>query len=119
MRDSNSGLTVFCSLQVQEGDKTDVDIAVAAAKAAMKRNSEWRNMNPSDRGRLLLRIADIIERDMVQIASLEIVDNGKPFHCAIDDIKFGVECLRYYGGFCDKIEGRTLAMDNGKFGYTR
>ena len=105
--------------QVQEGDRADVDKAVAAAKKAMKRNAEWRTMNPSDRGKLLLKIADIIERDIVQIASLESLDNGKPFLAAIEDISFGLQTLRYYGGFCDKIEGRTLAMDKGKFGYTR
>ena len=104
---------------MQEGDKADVDKAVAAAKEAMKRNSEWRTMNPSARGCLLIKMADIIERDIVKIASVEVLDNGKPFAAATGDIMAGIACFRYYGGFCDKIEGRTLAMDNGKFGYTR
>ncbi len=105
--------------QVQEGDKADVDKAVAAAKAAMKRNSEWRKVNPADRGILLNKMADIIERDIVKIASVEVLDNGKPFQAAIGDIKTAASCFRFYAGFCDKIEGRTLAMPNGKFAYTR
>jgi len=108
---------VIC--KVQSGEKADVDKAVTAAKEAMRRNSVWRTMAPAERGRVLMRMADIIERDIVQIASLEVVDNGKPFTAAVGDISVGVACLRYYGGYCDKIEGRTLCMEDGKMGYTR
>ena len=80
--------------QVQAGDKADVDKAVAAARLAMKRNSVWRTMAPAERGRMLMKIADIIERDIVKIASLEVIDNGKPFSAAVGDIKVGVACLR-------------------------
>ncbi len=96
-----------------------MDKAVAAAKNAMKRNSEWRKVNPAERGLLLNKMADIIERDIAQIASLEVLDNGKPFQAALGDIGAGIACFRYYAGSCDKIEGRTLAMPNGKFAYTR
>ena len=79
---------------MQAGDKADVDKAVAAARLAMKRNSVWRTMAPAERGRMLMKIADIIERDIVKIASLEVIDNGKPFSAAVGDIKVGVACLR-------------------------
>ncbi|XP_063716629.1 aldehyde dehydrogenase X, mitochondrial-like [Symsagittifera roscoffensis] len=108
---------VICS--VQEGGKADVDLAVSAARLAMKRNSPWRTMAPAERGLLLMKMADIIERDIEYIASLEVVDNGKPFTSAVGDIRAGIKCLTYYGGYCDKIEGKTLAMENGKMGYTR
>ena len=50
---------------------------------------------------------------------MQVVDNGKPFTSAVGDIRAGIKCLTYYGGYCDKIEGKTLAMENGKMGYTR
>ena len=53
------------------------------------------------------------------IASLEVLDNGKPFAMAFVEIRGISGCFRYFAGFCDKIEGRTLAMPNGKFAYTR
>ena len=83
---------------MQEGDKVDVNKTVAVAKEAMKRNSEWRTMNPSARGRLLIKIADIIENDIVKIASVEILDNRKRFAAATGDIMAGIACFRYYGG---------------------
>ncbi|XP_075243851.1 retinaldehyde dehydrogenase 3-like [Convolutriloba macropyga] len=104
---------------VQEGDKADVDKAVAAARAAMKRNAPWRKMNPNERGRIMNKVADIIERDAAKIASVEVLDNGKPFQSALVDMNNGIDWFRYYAGFCDKIEGRTLAMEDGKMGFTK
>lgn len=64
---------------VQEGDKADVDKAVKAAKEAFRWNSAWRTMDASDRGRLLNKLADLIERDREYLARLETLDNGKPY----------------------------------------
>lgn len=108
---------VIC--QVQEGDKADVDKAVEAARVAMKRGSPWRTISPTERGQLLYRMAEIIDRDRAYIASVEVLDNGKPFTAAQWDLKAGADCLRFYAGYCDKIEGKTLAMPDGKFAYTR
>ncbi|XP_075266013.1 retinaldehyde dehydrogenase 3-like, partial [Convolutriloba macropyga] len=104
---------------VQEGDKADVDKAVAAARAAMKRNSPWRKMNPGDRGKILGKFADIMERDCAMIGTVEVIDNGKPFLMALLDIFNCANIFRYYAGYCDKIEGRTLAMEDGKMGFTK
>ncbi|XP_008403171.1 retinaldehyde dehydrogenase 3 isoform X2 [Poecilia reticulata] len=65
--------------EVQEADKEDVDKAVAAAKAAMQLDSAWRKMEPPRRGRLLHKLADLVERDRKLLATLETLDTGKPF----------------------------------------
>ena len=83
------------SLQIQEGDKADVDKAVEAAREAMKRNSPWRKMNPNQRGKILNKIADIIERDSAMIASVEVIDNGKPFFMALYDVLTGINMFRF------------------------
>merc|ERR1719348_55706 len=66
--------------QVQEGDKADVDKAVKAAREAFKLGSAWRTMDASARGNLLYKLADLLERDRLYLASLETLDNGKPFN---------------------------------------
>merc|ERR1711979_125069 len=64
---------------VQEADKADVDLAVASARKAFEVGSEWRSMDASNRGRLLNKLADLVERDRDYLFSLETLDNGKPF----------------------------------------
>lgn len=66
-------------MQVAEGDKADIDLAVKAAKKAFARGSEWRNMDGSARGYLLNKFADLIDRDSDIIANLISLENGKPF----------------------------------------
>ncbi|XP_060073179.1 aldehyde dehydrogenase 1A1-like [Ylistrum balloti] len=105
---------------VQEGDKTDVDKAVNAAKKAFEPGSVWRNTDASDRGRLLNKLADLIERDRLYLASLESLDNGKPFNDSYNvDMVLVYKCLRYYAGWTDKIGGKTIPMDGNYFCYTK
>jgi len=94
---------------VAEGDKADVDRAVKAATEAFKLGSPWRTMDASQRGNLLYKVADLIERDLDYIASLETLDNGKTFSEAVGDIKGSVKCFRYYAGWADKITGKTIS----------
>jgi len=109
---------VIC--QVQEGDKADVEKAVKAAKAAFKLGSEWRTMDASKRGVLLNKLADFIERDRVYLASLESLDNGKPFQDAFNiDLSLTIKCLRYYAGWADKTHGKTIPVDGSFLSYTR
>lgn len=109
---------VIC--HVQEGDKADVDIAVAAAKKAFKLGSPWRTMDASDRGRLINKLADLIERDRTYLASLETLDNGKPFmHSFYADLHLVIKCLRYYAGWPDKIHGKVIPVDGNILTYTR
>jgi len=104
---------------VAEGDKVDVDIAVAAAKAAFKRGSVYRNLNASQRGQLLWKLADLFERDLNTLATLESLDNGKTFKKACWDVNATVATFRYYAGWCDKIHGNTIPADGSSLTFTR
>jgi aldehyde dehydrogenase (NAD+) len=64
-------------------------------------------------------LADLIDRDINTIASLESLDNGKPFMDAFIDVKFTVNCLKYYAGLADKVQGDTIPSDGPYFTYTR
>ncbi len=105
---------------VQEGDKPDVDRAVKAATNAFKLGSPWRTMDASDRGRLLYRLADLMERDAGYLASLETVDNGKPYTASFHaDLALSIKCYRYYAGWADKNHGKVIPVDGNFFTYTR
>ncbi|XP_067093686.1 aldehyde dehydrogenase, mitochondrial-like [Osmerus mordax] len=109
---------VIC--QVAEADKVDVDKAVKAAKDAFRLGSPWRRMDASHRGLLLNRLADAIERDTAYLAELETLDNGKPYAISYSvDVPMVVKCLRYYAGWADKCEGKTIPIDGDYFSYTR
>ncbi|CAN9506911.1 unnamed protein product [Ophioblennius macclurei] len=97
---------------IQEGDKEDVDKAVEAAKLAQQRGSPWRRMDSSSRGRLLHRLADLMERDRLLLATLETLDTGKPFlQSFFIDLEGSIKTLRYYAGWTDKIHGQSLPVD--------
>jgi len=100
---------------VAEADKADVDKAVHAARKAFQ---TWRNVSPAERGRLLFKFADLIERDADQIAKVEALDNGKPFKDAKIDVFLVLECLRYYAGWADKLTGKTIPVNRESFVYT-
>uniref|UniRef100_A0A672SHN0 Aldehyde dehydrogenase domain-containing protein n=1 Tax=Sinocyclocheilus grahami TaxID=75366 RepID=A0A672SHN0_SINGR len=96
---------------VEEADKADVDEAVRAARAAGQRGSEWRQMDASSRGRLLHRLADLLERERAVLATLESMDTGKPFlHAFFVDLDGSIKTLRYYAGWTDKIHGKTMPV---------
>uniref|UniRef100_A0A672GMK0 Aldehyde dehydrogenase domain-containing protein n=1 Tax=Salarias fasciatus TaxID=181472 RepID=A0A672GMK0_SALFA len=97
---------------IQEADKEDVDKAVEAAKLAQQRGSPWRRMDASGRGRLLHRLADLMERDRLLLATLETLDTGKPFlQSFFIDLEGSIKTLRYYAGWTDKIHGQSLPVD--------
>ena len=105
---------------VAEGDKADVDKAVKAAREAFKLGSVWRTMDASDRGRLLNKLADLIERDREYLARLETLDNGKPYKDAYNvDMSLTMKCYRYYAGWADKIHGKTIPVDGSYLSFTR
>lgn len=104
---------------ISEGDKADVDKAVAAASQAFSRGSDWRNMDPSVRGKLMNKFADLITRDLEYIATLEALDNGKTYSNAVFDIEASIDTIRYYAGWCDKIFGDTIPADGNLVSLTR
>jgi aldehyde dehydrogenase (NAD+) len=108
---------VIC--RVAEGDKADVDLAVKAARKAFE-EGPWRNMNASERGQILQRLADLIEQHKEELAALESLDNGKPYRDAIAaDLPLTIKCYRYYAGWADKVHGKTIPVDGPFFCYTR
>ena len=105
--------------QVAEADATDVDNAVKAARNAFE-NGPWRRMSAADRGRLLNKLADLIEKHADELARLESLDNGKPYHVArAADLPLTIACYRYYAGWADKVQGKTIPVAGNYFCYTR
>ena len=105
--------------QVAEGDKADVDLAVEAARNAFE-HGPWSRMDARDRGRLMYRLADLIEEEIDELAALESLDNGKPVRDArAADLPLVIDCLRYYAGYADKIHGQTIPVRGQYFTYTR
>jgi aldehyde dehydrogenase (NAD+) len=104
--------------QVAEADAADVDKAVRAARAAF--NGPWRKMAAAQRGVLLNRLADLIEKNAEELAQLEALDNGKPVAVArVADLPLVAACYRYYAGWADKVQGKTIPIAGDYFCYTR
>jgi aldehyde dehydrogenase (NAD+) len=106
---------VICS--VHEATEKDVDIAVAAARRAFE--GSWRVVTPQNRGKFLVNLANLIEKNLDLLASVESLDNGKAISMARDDIGAVASCLRYYGGWADKIEGKVIDTKPDTFSYTK
>jgi len=106
---------VICS--VAEATEKDVDIAVAAARKAYE--GPWKKVTPEDRGKLLVKLADMIEKNLDLLAAVESLDNGKAIGMAKGDVGMVAGCLRYYGGWADKIEGKVMDTNPETFTYTR
>jgi aldehyde dehydrogenase (NAD+) len=105
--------------QVAEGDAADVDLAVKAARKAFD-SGPWRKTDARDRGRLLNKLADLIEQNIDELAELETLDNGKPISESRNgDLPLVVDCLRYYAGWADKIHGQTIPVRGRYFCYTK
>ena len=106
-------------ISVQEADRADVDKAVQAARKAFD-HGPWRRMSAYDRGRLMFRLAELIEKNFDEIAALEALDNGKPFSFAkAADIALVVKTIRYYAGWADKIHGATIPIGGPFLAYTK
>ena len=95
---------------VAEGDKEDINRAVAAARAAFD-TGPWSKITPSQRGKLIWKLADLIEQHAEEFAQLESLDNGKPLAIArIADIPGTIDMFRYMAGWATKIEGNTIPI---------
>jgi aldehyde dehydrogenase (NAD+) len=104
---------------VAEGDATDIDLAVRAARKAFE-SGPWRKTDARDRGRLMYKLADLIESHIDELAELETLDNGKPIGESRNaDLPLVIDCLRYYAGWADKIHGQTIPVRGRYFCYTK
>src|SRR5256712_4921532 len=106
--------------QIVEASAEDVDRAVAAARRAFQdRSGPWRKFSASERGRLIWRLADLVEKNIDQLAELETLDNGKPiFESRYVDMPMVIDVLRYYAGWATKIHGETVNTFETAFTYT-
>ena len=89
-----------------EATTADVDAAVAAARAGFESNA-WQSMSPDAKGRLLWRIADLIDRNAVELAALETLDQGQPTTVSTAiSVPLAAQVFRYYAGYATKLEGK-------------
>jgi phenylacetaldehyde dehydrogenase len=99
--------------QIAAGDREDIDRAVRAARTAFE-NGPWRRLSPSERGRLIWKVADLLEQNLEEFAQLESLDNGKPLKVArVADVPLAVDLFRYMAGWATKIEGNTIPISAG------
>jgi phenylacetaldehyde dehydrogenase len=95
---------------IAEGDAADIDLAVRAARRAFD-DGPWGRMTPSERGRIIWRIGDLISEHLEEFAELETLDNGKPLAVArAADVPLAAELFRYMAGWATKIEGNTIPL---------
>ena len=96
--------------EVAEGDRADIYEAVSAARTAFDAGP-WRRMTTSERGRLIWKLADLLEEHLDEFAELESLDNGKPVTVArAADVPLAVDLFRYMAGWATKIEGHTIPI---------
>lgn len=97
---------VLCQIAV--ANRSDVDMAVSSARKTFE--SKVRVMNPTKRAELMHKLADLLEENLTPLSQLECLDNGKPLGRAVADVKAAAGHLRYYAGWCDKIEGSQIPV---------
>ena len=105
--------------KIPQGSADDVNLAVAAASRAM-REGPWSKMKATERGKLMLRLADLVTQNAQRLAEIEVRDNGKLMAEMRTQVNYHPEWWRYYGGLADKIEGRVMPIDKATmFAFTR
>lgn len=105
--------------KVQQAEKADVDIAVKSSRKAFD-SGPWKYFTGHERSNLLRKLADLLEKNADEFAYLESLDNGKPRHIArIADVNLAIQCLRYYAGLADKLNGNTLPINGPYFAYSK
>ena len=105
--------------EVQESDKKDAEVAIKSARKAFD-SGIWTKTSAFERGRLLNKLADLIEKNADELAALEALDNGKPVSIArAADLNLTINCFRYYAGWADKNHGQTVPHSGPYHMYTR
>ncbi len=102
---------------VCEATEKDVDLAVTAARKAF--DTTWAEVTPQGRGALMHKLANIAEKNLDTLAAVESLDNGKSITMAKGDVGAVIGCLRYYAGWADKIEGKTMDVSPDMFHLIR
>uniref|UniRef100_A0A8C5N4Q7 10-formyltetrahydrofolate dehydrogenase n=1 Tax=Gouania willdenowi TaxID=441366 RepID=A0A8C5N4Q7_GOUWI len=113
--DAEGGKT-YTSMNPTDGTvrEIDVDKAVAAAKEAFE-DGEWGKMNPRDRGRLIYKLADLMEEHQEELATIETIDSGAVYTLALKThVGMSIQTFRYFAGWCDKIQGSTIPINQAR-----
>ena len=104
---------------VAEGAARDIDLAIKSARQAFD-SGPWRKATARERGRLLYKLAELVDKNLDELAKLETLDNGKPISDSLGwDVPGCAAVLRYYAGWADKIHGQTIPMPGPFFTYTK
>jgi acyl-CoA reductase-like NAD-dependent aldehyde dehydrogenase len=104
--------------EVAEGGAPDIDLAVKAARRAFDAGP-WAKMSPSDRGRILWKIGDLLEANAQEIGRVETLDQGKTItESTRVDVPLAADCFRYFAGWATKIEGETIPVRAPSLNYT-
>ncbi|NBX07177.1 MAG: aldehyde dehydrogenase family protein, partial [Proteobacteria bacterium] len=116
--DSENPYTGEVWAQIARGNAADVDKAVKAAKDAFENG--WGTSSPTYRGKLMNKLAELLERDAERLGKLEVQDNGKLLAEMGSQTRYIGEWYRYFGGLADKIEGTVIPTDKpNMFNFTR
>ncbi|KAK6248509.1 hypothetical protein QUC31_020074 [Theobroma cacao] len=104
--------------RIAEGDAEDIDLAVGAARHAFD-HGPWPRLSGFERGRIMMKFADLIEENIEEIAALDTINVGKLYaHGKVLDVPGAARTLRYFAGAADKIHGTVLKLSKGLQGYT-
>ncbi|HVL88564.1 MAG TPA: aldehyde dehydrogenase [Candidatus Thermoplasmatota archaeon] len=103
--------------KVASGGKDEADQAVRTAHEAF-RSQAWSRMDPSERGRLLWKLASLVRANLNKLAEVETLDNGKTLREAKGDVAYTAWLFEYYGGLADKIEGESIPVPGPRVNYT-
>ena len=103
--------------EVPRGDVADVDAAVAAAREAFE-DRRWAGLRPGKKTEILFKVADLIKRNIPELAQIESLDSGKPAKLASGEIWAAAEAFRYYAGWPTKYHGETNPTDDNMFSYS-
>ena len=103
---------------IAEGQAQDIDLAVISARKAFD-SGPWRKMSGSQRGRLIYKLAELVEKNVNELAVLEATDIGQVLSLATWSINYVARCLYYYAGYADKIHGQQIPIEGPYLCYTR
>ena len=104
---------------VSLAEAADIDRAVKAARAALE-SGAWKNMTGAQRGRLLNKLADLLEENREELVRLESLDAGKPLAATLrQDLPAAIDCLQYYAGWADKLNGEVVPARADALTYVR
>jgi acyl-CoA reductase-like NAD-dependent aldehyde dehydrogenase len=103
--------------EVERGNRDDARAAVDAARQALQ-STDWREIDPSKRGRMLYKMANLVRENSDELAKLETLNVGKPLRESKGDVAWAARTFEYFAGLADKVEGETIPVPPKRLNYT-